>query len=100
MNPSPHGSAESPQPSPNGGSHGVRVKAIRLRSWMESLGLTNAGLAREAKVSRATVSNALSGRPIQRSTFRAIAAALADLQPIPGADQLIDHDSSDGEVER
>ncbi|MBO0835711.1 MAG: helix-turn-helix transcriptional regulator [Actinobacteria bacterium] len=82
---------------PSGGdTRGVRVKAIELRGQLKSLGMTTAGLARQAKVSRATISNALNGRRIQPSTFRAIAKALAESDRIPGAEALIDHEGVDG----
>jgi DNA-binding LacI/PurR family transcriptional regulator len=59
---------------------------------MDKLGLYGSDLAREAHVAEATVSRALNGRPIQPATFRAIVTALAALDPVPGADGLIDLD--------
>lgn len=63
---------------------------------MRAVGLTGGELARKAKVAKATVFRALAGDRVYPSTSRAIAEALAKLDPIPGADGLIDYDGQDG----
>jgi Bacterial regulatory proteins, lacI family len=63
---------------------------------MDKLGLYGCDLAREANVAEATISRALNGRTIQPATFRAIVSALAGLDPIPGAEALIDPDGQNG----
>jgi transcriptional regulator with XRE-family HTH domain len=62
---------------------------------MDSAGITGLELARKAKLGEATVSRAVNGRPVQPATLRAIARALADFDPIPGVDGLIDHDAKE-----
>ncbi|MBO0701467.1 MAG: helix-turn-helix transcriptional regulator [Candidatus Dormibacteraeota bacterium] len=100
MNPNGENHERVNSPTPSGGeSRGVRVKVVELRGQLQSLGMTTAGLARQAKVSRATISNALNGRRIQPSTFRAIAKALAESDRIPGADALIDREGVVGTAE-
>jgi hypothetical protein len=91
----------NPMQIPNGDHRprrGVRVKVRVLDRQMQAGGVTRTALARKAKVSRATISNALKGRPLYPSTFRAIAEALKELDPIPGAGGLIE-DGDQGGVE-
>ena len=74
---------------------GVRLKPEELRRRMQTVGLTGGELARRANVAKATVFRALAGDRIYPSTTRAIAEALAKLDPIPGADGLIDYDGEE-----
>ncbi|MBO0702256.1 MAG: hypothetical protein J2P38_04935 [Candidatus Dormibacteraeota bacterium] len=63
---------------------------------MKDGGVSGGELARIAGVAKATVFRALGGGRVYPSTMRAIAKALAELDPIPGVDGLIDHDGADG----
>jgi hypothetical protein len=74
---------------------GVRLRPDELRRRMQVVGVTGGELARRAKLAKATVSRALKGGRIYPSTVRAIASVLSELEPIPGADGLIDHDGED-----
>jgi transcriptional regulator with XRE-family HTH domain len=77
---------------------GVRARTDELRRRMQALGLTGAALARKANVAESTVSQARNGRRIHPLKLRAIAKALADVaqaDPIPGAEALIDPDGQD-----
>jgi hypothetical protein len=69
--------------------YGVEVDADELLREMRRLGITGAELAREAKVSPATVSHALNGRRIHPAKLRAIRGALNRMKPIPGWDSLL-----------
>jgi lambda repressor-like predicted transcriptional regulator len=77
------------------GPFGVRIRGAVLREQMRLGGLTGAQLARQTGLSEATISNALAGRRLHPSTFRLIAAALAKVEVIPGAEAL-----AAGETER
>ena len=93
-NPQPGRATEVADRRPNGG-FGVRLRADVLNERMQALGLTGAALARKAKVSEATISQARNGHRIHPVKFRAIGKALAelaDLDPIPGVEALIDLD--------
>ena len=70
------------------GPFGVAMKGPVLREQMRLRGLTGAQLARLAEVSEATISNALAGRRLHPGTFRLIAAALAKVEVVPGAESL------------
>jgi transcriptional regulator with XRE-family HTH domain len=59
-----------------------------LRGQMRLRGLTGAALARLTGLSDATISNALAGRRLHPSTFRLIAAGLAKVEVVPGAEAL------------
>jgi transcriptional regulator with XRE-family HTH domain len=69
--------------------YGVEVDADELLREMRRLGITGAELARRAKVSPATVSHALNGRRIHPAKLRAILAALNEMKPMPGWDNLL-----------
>lgn len=84
----------------SGNGFGVRLRPGALNGRMQALGLTGAALARKANVAEATVSQARNGRPIHPMKFRAIAKALAEFDPIPGVDGLIDRNDGDGEARR
>lgn len=70
------------------GPFGVTIRGAVLREQMRLRGLTGAQLARMTELSEATISNALAGRRLHPSTFRQIAAALAEVEVIPGAEAL------------
>jgi predicted transcriptional regulator len=74
----------------------IRANGAEMRRRMNRLGVSGVQLARQAKVAEGTVAHALQGRPLHPSTFRAIATALAEFDPIPGADGLIDQDGQHG----
>jgi hypothetical protein len=69
-------------------SSGITFKAGVLREQMRLRGLSGAALARLARVSDATISNALAGRRLHPDTFRRIAGALAAVALVPGMDAL------------
>ena len=70
------------------GSFGVAMRGDVLRREMRLRGLTGAALARLTGLSDATISNALAGRRLHPSTFRSIAAQLAKVEVVPGAEAL------------
>jgi predicted transcriptional regulator len=73
----------------------IRADSAEMRRRMHRLGVSGVELARKARVAEGTIAHALQGRPLQPSTFRAIAKALAELaekDAIPGVDGLIDQD--------
>ncbi len=74
------------------GPFGVAMRVDVLRHEMRLRGLTGAALGRLAGLSNATISNALAGRRLHPSTFRKIAAHLARVEVIPGADALADEE--------
>ncbi len=74
------------------GPFGVVVRTDVLRQQMRLRGLTGADLGRLAGLSDATISNALAGRRLHPSTFRKIAAHLARVEVVPGAEVLAAHD--------
>lgn len=57
---------------------------------IHSRGLTGSGIADKAGVSASTVSQAMAGRRIHPAKLRAIVAALAAIDPVPGMDVLVD----------
>jgi hypothetical protein len=73
---------------PRRGSFGVAIRADVLRHEMRLRGLTGTALGRLTGLSNATISNALAGRRLHPSTFRRIAANLARVEVIPGAEAL------------
>jgi transcriptional regulator with XRE-family HTH domain len=73
------------------GPFGVAVKGELLREQMRLRGLTGTALARATGLSDATISNALAGRRLHPMTFRKIAAHLAKVDPLPGAEALVEH---------
>lgn len=70
------------------GAFGVAMRGDVLRHEMRVRGLTGAALARLTGLSDATISNALAGRRLHPSTFRVIAAQLARVEVVPGAEAL------------
>lgn len=71
-------------------TYGVSVNGAALRQQMRDRGLTATDVVdlTEGRVSRATVSHALNGRRIHPRKLRAIAAALAKVERIPGIEVL------------
>ena len=69
-------------------SSGIAFKSRVLRDQMRLRGLSGAALAQLARVSDATISNALAGRRLHPATFRRIAAALYAVELVPGMDTL------------
>lgn len=67
----------------------VLVHAGRLRQEMARRGWAATDLAREARLSHATVSAALSGKPIAAGSLAMIAKALARVPTIEAIDTLI-----------
>jgi len=70
---------------------GVIVLSEQLRRHMLLRGWNAADLAREARLSQATVSAALAGRAIAASSLSCIAKALLRVPPVEIIDSLIDH---------
>jgi transcriptional regulator with XRE-family HTH domain len=68
---------------------GVMVHPGRLRQEMIRRGWAACDLARQARVSEATVSAALAGRPIAPSTLGRMAGALAKAPVLQVIDSLI-----------
>jgi hypothetical protein len=77
----------------NGGSSqpgfGIAFKGDVLREQMQLRGLTGSALAGLASVSNATISNALASRRLHPATFRRIAAAMTQIELVPGIESLI-----------
>lgn len=67
----------------------VHVHSGRLRQEMARRGWAATDLAREAKISHATVSSALAGRPIAASSLGLMASALSRVPAIEAIDSLI-----------
>jgi transcriptional regulator with XRE-family HTH domain len=65
------------------------VNAQRLRWEMTRRGWLGVDLARQARISEATVSAALSGRSVSTSSVALIAKALSDAPIIEGVDDLL-----------
>jgi hypothetical protein len=74
----------------------VVVHPGRLRQEMVRRGWAAVDLARESRLSHATVSTALSGRPIAEKSFALIARALARAPVLDVADSLIMNDGGTG----
>jgi hypothetical protein len=73
----------------------VVVHPGRLRQEMARRGWAAVDLARESRLSQATVSTALSGRPIAEKSFALIARALSRAPVLDIADSLIMSESRD-----
>jgi len=67
----------------------VRIEADRLKDEMARRGWAAIDLAREARLSPATVSTALSGKPISARSLALIAAALLRAPVIGLIDSLV-----------
>ena len=73
----------------------VVVSTDRLRHEMARRGWDGSALARAARISAATVSTALAGRPISAKSLSLIAAALAAAPAVESIDVLLS-DRDDG----
>ena len=73
----------------------VVVSEARLRNEMIRRGWLAADLARESRLSQATISAALAGRPINPQSLALIAKALARAPVIPAIDSLLAPDTPD-----
>lgn len=73
----------------------VTVRAARLRQEMARRGWDAVHLAHEARLSPATVSAALAGRPIAASSLTLIAEALQHAPVLDGIDELLGDDTSE-----
>jgi len=67
----------------------VVVHAGRLRQEMTRRGWSATDLAREARLSPATVSAALGGKPIAPTSLALLAAALSRVPPVAAIDSLL-----------
>ena len=76
----------------------VVIRPARLRQEMTRRGWDPIQLAREARLSPATVSAALAGRPIAARSLSLIADALLRTPVIDVIDSLIAHDADDHEL--
>lgn len=70
---------------------GLQLAPHRLHIEMARRGLRGSDLARIAKVSPATVSHALNGRPIATSTLHKLAIALSQVPVVAAVDDLLEH---------
>ncbi len=73
---------------PRGRAYGIAVNGRELRQQMQLRGLSGAELARKAKVSAATVSQAVNDRRVHPRKLHAIVAALGSIEPLPGLAQF------------
>ncbi len=69
---------------------GARLRPDRLRFEMARRGLSGSDLARRARLSPGTVSQAINGRPVAAGTLAKIASALIKAEPMPGLDEMLD----------
>ena len=65
------------------------LDGLELAGRMAVRGLRPVDLASKAHLAPATISHALAGRPVSAGTLRAIAIALSETAPVPGADGLV-----------
>ncbi len=68
----------------------VRVNRARLLHEMACRGWHASDLAHEARLSGATVSHLMQGRPVSPRTLRKVAQSFVRTPPIPGLDVLLD----------
>jgi transcriptional regulator with XRE-family HTH domain len=68
---------------------GVALDAAALRHQLAIRGLCGADLARLARLSPPTVSQALHGRALSPRTVAALVKALGAVDPLPGHESLI-----------
>lgn len=76
----------------------IVVQTDRLRHEMERRGWDVTDLAREARLSHATVSTALAGHAITARSLSLIAEALSRVQPSEIIDNLIRFDPRDRDI--
>ena len=67
----------------------ARINQLRLRREMAARGWNACGLARLARLSAATLTAALQGRPVSLRTVQKIAVAIARTPAIPEAVELL-----------
>jgi transcriptional regulator with XRE-family HTH domain len=72
----------------------VRVNRARLLHEMACRGWHATDLARQARLSDATVSHVMRGRPVSPHTLRKVAQALVRTEPVPGLDALVDFEAA------
>ena len=72
----------------------VRVKRGRLLREMACRGWHASDLAREARLSDATVSHLMQGRTVSPHTMRKVAQAFVRTSCVPGLDALLDVDAA------
>lgn len=77
----------------------VTLRAARLRQEMARRGWDAVHLAHEARLSPATVSAALAGRPIAASSLTLIAGALQRAPVLDGIDALILNEGSEADLD-
>jgi transcriptional regulator with XRE-family HTH domain len=68
---------------------GTTIRADWLRRALALRGMTGEDLARESRLTSATISHALNSRAVSARTISAIARALARVQPIPFTEDLV-----------
>ena len=73
----------------------IAINPQQLKLEMTRRGLDGAALARTSRLSPATVSAALSGKPVAAATLVAIARALTDVPAVDVIDSLISASASD-----
>ncbi len=81
------------------GAVSVTVSTARLRQEMARRGWDAVHLAHEARLSPATVSAALAGRPIAASSLTLIADALRRAPVLDGIDDLLGDDTPERGVD-
>jgi lambda repressor-like predicted transcriptional regulator len=76
----------------------VVIHPGRLRQEMARRGWAATDLARESRLSEATISTALAGRPIAEKSLALIGGALQRTPTIPAVDALIMRDASEPDL--
>jgi hypothetical protein len=77
----------------------VAIHAARLRQEMARRGWAAVDLARESRLSQATISAALAGKPVAANSVALIAKALIRVPAIDIIDSLIGNDRSGVDLE-
>ena len=72
----------------------VRVNRARLLHEMACRGWHASDLAREARLSEATVSHLMRGRSVSPHTLRKVARAFTRSLPVPGLDVLVETEAA------
>jgi len=75
---------------------GHRINGAELSRQLALRGTEKQEFAEAAEVSPATISHAISGRPISTRTLRAIATALSQTEPLAGVEALLARDGQPG----
>lgn len=79
---------------PGVGAVSVTVHPGRLRQEMARRGWAAADLARESRLSQATIGAALAGKPIAERSMMRMANALSRFPVLPVLDSLLMHEGS------